>query len=204
MSCVIRCGPHCHRMVVKVKILKALKEIGEIERTVCQRLVSRGCGSSLCLGVPQKLEQYIRLGGYIGPLSKFLILFFPGKLPLSLAALPRNAMHGLFNCVRSRRHLTAYLLGSPDCMRADWHTQLPWKPQGYPVWFLLSPRVNLAPSGSNDTKVGVARDQEWAGDCATGKLLRISSLNVLEEWHTWQENFLPHSYWCINFLVFLG
>lgn len=37
ISCVIiSCGPHLHRMVVKVKNIKALKEIGEIQRTVCQ------------------------------------------------------------------------------------------------------------------------------------------------------------------------
>lgn len=91
MSCVIRDGHHCHRMVVKVKNIKALKEIGQIQRTVCQRLVSRGCGSNLCLDVPQKPEQYIRLCGHIGLLSKFLILFFPGKSPWSLATVPGNA-----------------------------------------------------------------------------------------------------------------
>lgn len=150
------------------------KGVGQIQRKVCQRLVSIDCGCSFCPGVPQscrapaagavwqaclaasaqsvcnrppstlaswasetthlsifslmvfttlppfsnyKLQpafnffffffslthilfsyypqkvtlSFSKLGRYIDPLSSFLILFFPGKLPLSLVTLPGNA-----------------------------------------------------------------------------------------------------------------
>lgn len=129
------------------------KGVGQIQRKVCQRLVSIDCGCSFCPGVPQSCRapaagavwqaclaasaqsvcnrppsppcllsaitsysqpstsffffslthilfsyypqkvtlSFSKLGRYIDPLSSFLILFFPGKLPLSLVTLPGNA-----------------------------------------------------------------------------------------------------------------
>lgn len=174
MPHIIRCGPHCHRMVVEVKIINVLKR----GRTNSEKSLSEAgqhrlwmqflpwgapklqspsswgsmaglpcCQCSVCLqqatintGIvgfrdytseyiqlnglhhlasfqqlqvtaslqllffffslthilfsyyPQKVTlSFSKLGRYIDPLSSFLILFFPGKLRLSLITLPGNA-----------------------------------------------------------------------------------------------------------------
>lgn len=52
MPCIIRYGAHCHRMVVEFKNINVPKGVGQIQRKVCQRLLSIGCGCSPCAGVP--------------------------------------------------------------------------------------------------------------------------------------------------------
>lgn len=120
MSCVIRGGPLCHRMVVKVKNKKALKEIGEIQRTVARGWSAEALWKQpLSWGAPEARAVHQTLWIH-WPTLKILDLIFPWKVTLEscCCSWECQCVRGLFNCVRSRRHLTVYLLGSPDCMRA--------------------------------------------------------------------------------------
>lgn len=198
MSCVVRCGPHCHRMVVKVKNIKALKET-EIQRIVCQRVGQQR------LWKPQKLEQYIRLCGYISPLSKFVILFFPGKSPSSFATLPGNA--SAWSCLIASDHVGILLC---TC----WALLTAWGLTDTPI-FPGSPKDILLDFFFFFCELGTKQFQ-WHEGCASpgpgmgwalrhwGKLLRISSLSVVKKLHIWQETFLPHSYWCVHLLLFFS
>lgn len=79
-------------------------------------------------------------------------------------------------------HLTMYLLGCPDYLQSHWHTSLPWKFQGHPVWFLFYSCVISAPSKPNDVKIVFSRGQGTGdGDLGTLKPLWILLLGK-DDW----------------------
>lgn len=85
MSCVIRCGPHCRRMVVKVTNTKALREIGEIQRTVSEAGQHRLWKQPLSWGALEAGAVHQTLW-----IHRFCFKIC-GKLPLILATFPGNA-----------------------------------------------------------------------------------------------------------------